>query len=170
MMIHDNAVFFRGKRKDTKEWVKGSLIFSYPEEGKPSIPYIGFVKGDDVVVDEVIPETVGQCAGFFDKNGILIFSGDIVSCSHEGRGLVPVKDRAPNERSFGTDEKTGLPLVARMLPLKNYEGIVTVDLSGRRIDLPAFCSWFYNFKDDKCMALEVVGNIYERNKANKKEE
>ena len=65
---------FRGKRVDTGKWL------------------IGFYAGgiDDIIDHEIIckktgdvyevnPATLGQCTGFRDKHGKLIFEGDIVS-------------------------------------------------------------------------------------------
>jgi len=59
----------RGKRKDNGEWVTGYYV-KLPEH------HIIFdLYGD---VDYIIPETVGRCTGLTDKNGKMIFEGDIV--------------------------------------------------------------------------------------------
>ena len=74
---------FRGKRLDNGEWVQGYYVKLYNQHNKVTHRiYNGYAETD---VDEwypdcfdVDPATVVQCSGRRDKNGTLIFEGDIV--------------------------------------------------------------------------------------------
>ena len=75
----NNRYIFRGKRKDNSDWVYGGIYYQKADEVKEEAVYIiGGSLNDVGAAYEVIPETVGQCIGLKDKNGKLIFEGDIV--------------------------------------------------------------------------------------------
>lgn len=69
---------FKGKRKDNGEWVYWNQF------GETAEPYLDdFGMCSHITEEYIIPETVGQCTGLEDKNGVKIFEGDIVLCHHE---------------------------------------------------------------------------------------
>ena len=79
--------FFRGKRADNEEWVKGSLV-GIDWCDKPST-YSITPNTPVSIFYPVIPETIGQFTGYCDKNCRLAFLGDILShCSGLDYGVI----------------------------------------------------------------------------------
>lgn len=75
-VMRDNKWLYlsRGKEKDSKDWVYGSLVMPSDE----SFAYICESNGSAICPVEVAPETVGRYTGMTDDNDTYIFTGDIV--------------------------------------------------------------------------------------------
>ena len=80
----DERFLYRGKRKDNGAWVTGYYVFTRKSLGVFEQIISEFNFDRHLIIDlrgklyEDIPETVGQCTGLKDKNGKLIFKGDIL--------------------------------------------------------------------------------------------
>ena len=77
----DRVIKFRGKRIDNNEWIYGSLIV-YEND------IVSIMTGNFTPSKYVIPETVGQFTGLHDRNGTMIYEGDIVTSDFGYSGIV----------------------------------------------------------------------------------
>lgn len=68
-------ILFRGKTKSTNEWVYGG---AFVQDGRYFIVQPTESSSCPYKVYEVNPDTLDQCTGLTDKNGVKIFSGDIL--------------------------------------------------------------------------------------------
>lgn len=88
-IMDDNRHICRGKRKDNGRWVEG--YYHKLERGIEDGPL-------HIIIDRtgqyntVLPETVGECTGYLDTMGRLVYEGDIVKSPDGEEWIVEYDD------------------------------------------------------------------------------
>ena len=145
--MRENMGLFRGKQLNNGEWVVGYYVRLYDSKGNVSHRiYHGDAETDcgDFYPDwyEVDPKTVGECTGLKekDKNGKLIFEGDIVKATVSYNNMLRDK----------VDHSTEIYEVKYHMPHCYFY------LARERNNLLFDGNWNYFLKD-----IEVIGNIHD---------
>lgn len=125
---------FRGKHKDTGEWVYGDLVRNVEGAFAVVPPYK--MDMNNICSDyEVSPETVGQFTGLHDTNGKEIYEGDIVKA--------PLLDPIFGDILLDAFCNT-------VIEFNNGAFVVSYYGNSRKIYL-----------QDLCDKIEVIGNIHD---------
>lgn len=93
-------IVFKAKT-ETDQWIYGALYQAAPNSAF-IIPYLREIQ-QQITAVKVIPATVSESTGFFDKKGTPIFEGDILEgTSYLSRWVVIWKDGCFMLQSLGT--------------------------------------------------------------------
>ena len=147
----NDRYLFRGKRFNNDEWVQGT----YTQNVKCTplgaiividvIQYIGRADGATYSFKyEIDPATIGQCTGLRDKNGTLIFEGDVLQWAI---------DDDPDSKDIFVVE--WLQHTWQMILLPKSANYKSAGYGCKR------GLWSFPTPDGKLQCLIVIGNIHD---------
>lgn len=91
--MDENRGLWRGKRVDGGEWACGVPLQHCDGDWQLISGKVGAM-----IIDTIISETLGECTGLRDKNGKLIFEGDILR--HNSGTLHEVVFEQRNDKAY----------------------------------------------------------------------
>lgn len=127
--MNDDKNLYHGKRVDNGEWVEGDLIHRQIWGRALAIIRISDDGFEHYEEYEVIPESVGQFTGLYDKNEKKIFEGNIVRVTEGIYGYKSTYHSYVEEVKFYSKD------VAVFLPFDNSD-MVEVEVIGNIYDNP----------------------------------
>ncbi len=157
----NNRYICKAKRKDNDEWVEGYLI-----QGNKT--YIVTIEAINYMVVstscmasielvEVIPKTVGQCTGLKDKNGKLIFGGDVVKIVNFQVGIVTQECGA-----FGVSIAPCIDWDYLDSEIAEITGCDNMSYFCRNDNFISLYELMWNYNQEEfCDVVEVIGNIHD---------
>ena len=141
---------FRGKRIDNNEWIYGNLIVDVNKTGRFFIIESGVIsyKSNDTSIKEfindyieIIPNTIGQFTGLYDKNNTPIYEGDLIkyACGGTEDYVIQEIDEVFFNNEYGTFE-------------------IAINKNKENSEVLGF--WLADLYEDSF--YQVIGNIYDK--------